>query len=74
MSANRGERLGITVSNLNDKIADKIEEADLNQDRLTPRKKLRTWPDTFAISFLNRHCPVQVTTGVRQPEIDDPSM
>lgn len=37
---NRGERLGITVSNLNDKIAEKIEEADLDQDQIAHLEKL----------------------------------
>lgn len=37
---NRGERLGIMVSDLNDKIADKIEEADLNQDQIAHLEKL----------------------------------
>ncbi len=37
---NCGERLGITVSDLNDKISDKIEEADLNQDQIAHLEKL----------------------------------
>lgn len=37
---NRGERLGITVSDLNDKIAEKIEEADLDQDQIAHLEKL----------------------------------
>lgn len=37
---NRGERLGITVSDLNDKIADKIEEADLDEDQVAHLEKL----------------------------------
>ena len=37
---NRGERLGIMVSDLNDKIADKIEEADLDQDQIAHLEKL----------------------------------
>ena len=37
---NRGERLGITVSDLNDKIADKIEEADLDPDQIAMLERL----------------------------------
>lgn len=37
---NRGERLGITVSDLNDKIAEKIEDADLDQDQIAHLEKL----------------------------------
>jgi type I restriction enzyme R subunit len=37
---NRGERLGITTLNLNDRIADKIEEADLDSDQIALLEKL----------------------------------
>ena len=37
---NRGERLGITVSDLNDKIADKIAEAELSTDQIAHLEKL----------------------------------
>lgn len=37
---NRGEKLGITRLDLNDRIAEKIEEADLDQDQLALLEKL----------------------------------
>jgi len=37
---NRGERLGMTVSDLNDKIAEKIEEADLDPDQIAALERL----------------------------------
>ena len=36
---NRGERLGLTVSDLNDRIADKIEAADLDDDQVAHLEK-----------------------------------
>jgi len=37
---NRGERLGLTTLNLNDRIADKVEEADLDPDQIALLEKL----------------------------------
>jgi type I restriction enzyme R subunit len=36
----RGERLGITISDLNDRIAEKIEKADLDMDQIAHLEKL----------------------------------